>query len=87
VPSQDPAALAEAVTRLLNDQVLARRIGREARAAVESAYAWPVVARSTAAAYGRAIRDEHALRARTGSAYRDPVPDIRAREGNLLREE
>jgi len=87
VPSEDPVALADAVSRLLDDQVLARRIGREARTAVESAYAWPVVARSTAAAYGRAVRDEYALRARTGSAYRDPMPNIRVREGNLLREE
>ncbi len=87
VPSEDPVALADAVSRLLDDQVLARRIGREARTAVESAYAWPVVARSTAAAYGRAVRDERALRARTGSAYRDPMPNIRVREGNLLREE
>src|SRR5262245_35591102 len=87
VPSEDPAALADAVSQLLDDQVLARRIGRSARAAVESAYAWPVVGRSTAAVYGRAVRDEQALRARTGSAYRDPVPDIRVREGNLLREE
>jgi glycogen synthase len=86
VPSQDPAALADAVTRLLDDQVLARRIGRNARSAVESAYAWPVVARSTAAVYGRAVRDEHAHRARTGSAYRDPAPNSRVREGNLLRE-
>ena len=87
VPSEDPVALADAVSRLLDDQVLARRIGREARSAVESAYAWPVVADATARVYGRAIRDEQALRARTGSAYRDPMPDIRVREGNLLREE
>ena len=60
-----------------------------ARSAVRgrSAYAWPVVADATARVYGRAIRDEQALRARTGSVYRDPMPDIRVREGNLLREE
>jgi glycogen synthase len=89
VVATDRGGLGEVVrgSRLGVDQVLARRIGREARTAVESAYAWPVVARSTAAAYSRAVRDEHALRARTGSAYRDAVPDIRVREGNLLREE
>jgi glycogen(starch) synthase len=87
VPSSDPAALAEAVSRLLDDQVLARRIGRDARAAVESEYAWPVVAAATARGYERAVRDERALRARTGSAYVDPQPNIRVREGNLLREE
>jgi glycogen synthase len=87
VPGSDPAALGEAVSRLLDDQVLARRIGREARAAVESGFGWPVVASATARVYGRAIRDERALRARTGSAYSDPRPNIRVREGNLLREE
>jgi glycogen synthase len=87
VPGSDPAALADAVTSLLADQVLARRIGREARAAVESAYSWPVVARATAATYGRAVRGERALRARAGSAWIDPTPNIRLREGNLLREE
>jgi glycogen synthase len=87
VPSQDPVALADAASRLLDDQVLARRIGRRARTAVESTYAWPAVARATAAAYRRAVRDERALRARTGAAYVDPAPNIRVREGNLLREE
>lgn len=86
VPSQDPAALGEAVSRLLDDQVLARRIGRQARVAVASEYAWPVVATATARVYQRAIRDERALRARTGSDV-DPTPNIRVREGNLLREE
>jgi len=87
VPSQDPVALADAVTSLLDDQVLARRIGRSARAAVESAYAWPVVASATVRVYEQAIRDELALRARVGSAYVEPAPDIRVREGNLLLEE
>jgi glycogen synthase len=87
VPGSDPTALADAVTSLLADQVLARRIGREARVTVESTYSWPVVARATAAAYRRAIRDERGLRARTGTAYADPTPNIRVREGNLLREE
>jgi glycogen synthase len=87
VPGSDPAALADAVTSLLADQVLARRIGREARDTVESTYSWPVVARATAAAYRRAIRDERVLRARAGTAYADPRPNIRVREGNLLRGE
>jgi glycogen(starch) synthase len=87
VPGSDPVALGDAVTSLLDDQVLARRIGRSARVAVESEYAWPVVATATALVYERAIRDEGALRARVGSAYAEPAPDIRVREGNLLREE
>jgi glycosyltransferase involved in cell wall biosynthesis len=86
-PSEDPVAVGDAVTSLLDDHVLARRIGRSARAAVESKYAWPVVASETARVYERAIRGERALRAQVGSAYVEPAPDIRVREGNLLREE
>jgi glycosyltransferase involved in cell wall biosynthesis len=45
VPPEDPAALAEAITRLLADRDLARRIGAAGRRAVETYYNWDRVVR------------------------------------------
>ena len=48
VPPQDPAALAQAVNRLLADPGEARRLGRRARAFVSERHAQPVFARQFA---------------------------------------
>jgi phosphatidylinositol alpha-1,6-mannosyltransferase len=45
VPPEDPTALADAVTRLLGDAELARRIGAAGRRAVETYYNWDRVVR------------------------------------------
>src|SRR6266700_3972132 len=45
VPPEDPAALGEAVTRLLADAALARRVGAAGRRAVETYYNWDRVVR------------------------------------------
>lgn len=83
-PPGDPAALADAVTTLLRDEVLAHRLARRARALVTEQYSWPVIADRTAEAYRVAEHDERALRA-AGTAD-GPIPPIVVPPGNLLRD-
>jgi glycogen(starch) synthase len=77
----DVAGLADAVSLLRRDEVLARRLVRTARAALAD-YAWPSIARRTVAEYTRAVREERALH--------DDLRRIQAplrmvvRDGNLL---
>ena len=79
----DAAGLADAVSALLTDQVLARRCARQARQAVADGYAWPRVAEQTAAAYQRAGREERALQADLAGRT---LPRLVVRDGNLLTE-
>ena len=62
-PPGEPAALADAVTRLLGDQVLSQRLVRDARETLARDYTWDAIAVRTAATYERAVREERALRA------------------------
>ena len=80
-PAGDPAALADAVSALLADQVLARRLARQARAVLRREHGWAGVAERTADVYARAEVQERALRA--GLAAR-AVPRLVVRDGNLL---
>ena len=86
-PALDPAALADAVSAVLRDEVLARRIVRTARAVVERDYSWPAVAASTVEVYERAVREERVLRAELAAR---PEARLRlrvvVRDGNLLRD-
>lgn len=79
-PPGDPAALADAVTGVLSDEVTARRLARRARRLVSDRYGWATIAERTATAYQRAERDERAL----GSPL--PMPPIVVPDGNLLRD-
>jgi glycogen(starch) synthase len=72
----DPAALAGAVDEVLRDEVLRRRLVREARAALDRDHAWATVAERTVEVYRRAA----ATRSRTGRT----LPGIPARDRNLL---
>jgi glycogen(starch) synthase len=77
----DVAGLADAVSLLLRDEVLAHRLVRAGRAALRD-YAWPAIAARTVAEYGRAVREERALHdglRRTQAPLRMVV-----RDGNLL---
>ncbi|HEY0487714.1 MAG TPA: glycosyltransferase family 4 protein [Mycobacteriales bacterium] len=79
--SGDVAGLADAVSLLLRDEVLARRLARAGRAAL-AGYAWPAIAARTVAEYERAVREERALHdglRRTQGPLRMAV-----RDGNLL---
>ncbi|MEU1589569.1 glycosyltransferase family 4 protein [Micromonospora sp. NPDC005710] len=51
VPAGDPAALAGAVRRLLDDPALRRRLAGQARSDVEQQWSWPVIAGRITAVY------------------------------------
>ena len=82
-PALDAAALADAVTAMLRDEVLSRRVVREAQDVLARDYAWPAIAATTVRTYERADREEQSLLA--GQAAR---PELRmvVRDGNLLRD-
>ena len=86
-PALDAAALADAVSEVLRDEVLARRVVRASREVVERDYSWPTIAASTVTVYERAVREERALLAELASR---PVarPQLRVvpRGSNLLRD-
>jgi glycogen(starch) synthase len=77
----DAAGLADAVTALLSDQVLARRMARAARAVVTADYSWDRLAARTAEVYERAAREERALHAELAARA---LPRLVVRDGNLL---
>ncbi|HYT09416.1 MAG TPA: glycosyltransferase family 4 protein [Mycobacteriales bacterium] len=80
-PAGDPAGLTDAVSELLTDQVLARRLVRQARAVLQQDHSWARIAERTGEVYQRAGREERVLRA--GLASRR-VPRLVMRDGNLL---
>ena len=82
-PALDVAALADAVTAVLRDDVLARRVVRAAREVLARDYAWPHIAERTVLTYGRAIREERALLANLSA--RSELRMV-VRDGNLLRD-
>jgi glycogen synthase len=75
----DPAALAAAVDRLLADEVLGRRLVRNARAVTAAEHDWAGVAGRTVATYTLAATQERALHAAGRAA-----PRLVVRDGNLL---
>jgi glycogen(starch) synthase len=77
----DAAGLADSVSALLVDEVLARRMSRSARAVVVERYSWTSIAAQTVACYRKAVQQERAL-----LAGRTAVPPltVRLRDGNLL---
>ncbi len=54
----DPAACAEAITRLLTDRRLARKLAMRAREVLASRYSWAAAADRTVEVYRRAIRED-----------------------------
>lgn len=84
VAPDDPRALADGVSALLRDDVLARRLARAARRAAARDHRWSDVAAATVAVYERAVVEERDLRAaqRRPRRLRTVVPD-----GNLLRDD
>jgi glycogen(starch) synthase len=79
----DVAGLADAVSALLRDEVLARRLAQRARKLVERDYGWPRIAAKTAQTYERAIREERALQAGLFARAERPLRIV-VRDGNLL---
>jgi glycosyltransferase involved in cell wall biosynthesis len=56
VPPRDVAALRDALSRLLADRELRRRMGEAGRARVREHFSWPAVTDATLAAYEEALR-------------------------------
>lgn len=56
VPPGDPAALARALARLIDDPAAARELGRRGRAYATDAFGWEGVVRATTGAYEEAMR-------------------------------
>lgn len=85
-PHSDPAALADAVGRLLSDPVNARRMARRARAVVNQRYGWPAIAARTADAYATARRlaDPYEAHRTAELLASDGRAQIVVPDGNLL---
>ncbi len=86
VPAGSPAAIADAVSRLLRDEVLSRRLSRQARAVATRDYAWPRIAEQVIETYEQAVIEERELAAAPPVAHgRAPTPlRIVVPDGNLL---
>lgn len=82
--ADDVSGLANAVSSLLRDEVLARRIARQARSVLAENYSWTTIADRTAEVYLRAGREERSLRGR--QVARGELRVV-VRDGNLLEEE
>ena len=77
----DAAGLADAVTEVLTDQVLARRLAKQARAVVRRDHDWAAIAARTIDVFARAESQERALRAELAGRT---APRLVVRDGNLL---
>jgi glycogen(starch) synthase len=85
VPPGSPSDIADAVSRLLGDEVLSRRLSRQARTVATKEYAWSRIAAQVIDTYERAIREERELAAVLRRTGRGPAPlEIVVREGNLF---
>jgi glycogen(starch) synthase len=84
VPPLDAAALADAVTELLCDEVLAHRVARTAREVVVRDHDWSALAARTVEVYAAAVTQEDELREQSRPA---PVLRMAVRDGNLLRDD
>jgi glycogen(starch) synthase len=82
-PASDHAALADAVTEVLSDDVLARRISRTAKGRLVRDHSWATIAATTADIYRRSVDEERVLVASQAAR-----PELRmvVRDGNLLRD-
>jgi glycogen(starch) synthase len=68
----DVAGLADAVSSVLQDEVLARRLVRGAQAQLAAEHRWPVIAERTVEVYRRAVREERSLHGALAAAGLSP---------------
>jgi glycogen(starch) synthase len=83
-PANDPAALASAVSGLLDDEVSARRMARRARAMVARRYGWASIAAQTAGVYRQSVAAAPESRAAARAKLASGRPSVAIPEGNLL---
>lgn len=81
--SGDVAGLADAVSSLLRDEVLGRRLVRDAREVLARDYTWASIGERTQVEYVRAVREERALQAGLVARAERPLRPVLP-EGNLL---
>jgi glycogen synthase len=86
-PAGDSAALADAVSTVLRNDIQARRMARTAFAALGHDHAWPALAERTVVAYEQAVVEERDLFAGHGAPLRQARSDPVIGSGNLLRDE
>jgi glycogen(starch) synthase len=79
----DVNTLVTAVTSLLDDELLARRLVREGRAVLAARYPWTSVAERTDSVYRLAVADEAVLRTQSLARGERPLR-LAVVEGNLL---
>jgi glycogen(starch) synthase len=77
----DVGGLADAVTAVLADELLARRLVRAARTVLHRDYAWSGIAERTVAIYEQAAREEWALQAGLAARAERPLRVV-VRDGN-----
>jgi glycosyltransferase involved in cell wall biosynthesis len=78
VPPRDPTALADGIARLLAQPATRAELGVLGREGVRAAYAWPTVARRTAAVYEEALAARRGLPASTTTSARPGSRPARA---------
>ncbi|WP_432825306.1 glycosyltransferase [Dactylosporangium sp. CA-092794] len=84
-PAGDPDGLADAVTALLQDPMLAQSLASRARQMVREHHSWRATAARTAAVYGAAIDESPAFEARRHAALvGSGLPVVFVPPGNLL---
>ena len=71
------------MTALLSDDLLARRLERDAREVLARDYTWDGIAQRTVEVYARAVREERTLQADLGLRVDQPLRLV-VRDGNLL---
>jgi glycogen(starch) synthase len=79
----DVDSLADAVTALMSDEVLARRLVREAREVLDREFRWSSAAERIVGIHTRAIREERALQAGRATSAHRPLHVVLP-DGNLL---
>lgn len=74
VPPRDPAALADAVTRLLKDPAACRRMGEQGYVKLKTDMAWPTIARSLLAVYSELAPAPERGESPAGEAFAETAP-------------
>jgi glycosyltransferase involved in cell wall biosynthesis len=80
VPPKDPHALADSLYRIISNDELRHKMGRNARRRVEEQFTWPTVARRTAALYEELLDNQETTdgRRRTAVNSQQPISNLQS---------